>query len=125
MALQCAYQYPQRCERLVLVSSGGLGPEVSAVLRAAAIPGSEHVLAIAAHRYLVASGRTVARLAATFGIRPSAGLVESARGYATLADVGVRDSFVRTLRGGIDHRGQQVSATDRLHLIDDVPCLLI
>jgi pimeloyl-ACP methyl ester carboxylesterase len=38
VALQFAYQYPQRCERLVLVSSGGLGVEVSAILRAAALP---------------------------------------------------------------------------------------
>jgi pimeloyl-ACP methyl ester carboxylesterase len=125
VALQFAYQYPHRCEGLVLVSSGGLGEEVSAVLRAAALPGSEHVLAIAAHRYLIAAGRTIARLAATVGIRPSAGLLESARGYATVADPQLRDSFVRTLRGVIDHRGQRVSANDRLHLMDHVPCLLI
>src|SRR5213078_3113808 len=35
IALQFAYQYPERCERLVLVSSGGLGREVHAGLRAA------------------------------------------------------------------------------------------
>src|SRR5436305_3504404 len=41
IAMQLAYQFPERCDRLVLVSSGGLGREVSFLLRAAALPGSE------------------------------------------------------------------------------------
>jgi pimeloyl-ACP methyl ester carboxylesterase len=125
VALQFAYQYPQHCERLVLVSSGGLGLEVSAILRAAALPGAKHVLAVAAHRHLIAAGKAIGGLATTVGIRPSRGLVESARSFATLADGETRGSFVRTLRGIIDHRGQRVSATDRLHLMNDVPCLLV
>jgi pimeloyl-ACP methyl ester carboxylesterase len=125
VALQFAYQYPQRCERLVLVSSGGLGAEVSAILRAAALPGVEHVLAIAAHRHLIAAGKTIGRLAAMVGIRPKHGVLESARAYATLADGEILHSFVRTLRGIVDHRGQRVGATDRLYLMNDIPCLLI
>ena len=39
VAMQLAYQFPERCERLVLVASGGLGREVSPVLRAVALPG--------------------------------------------------------------------------------------
>ena len=35
IAMQFAYQFPERCERLVLVSSGGLGREVHLLLRAA------------------------------------------------------------------------------------------
>jgi pimeloyl-ACP methyl ester carboxylesterase len=125
VALQFAYQYPQRCERLVLVSSGGLGVEVSAVLRAVSLPGVEHVLAVAAHRHLIAAGTTIGRLAAAVGIRPGPRVLESARSYATLADAEIRDSFVRTLRGVIDHRGQRIAATDRLYLMNDIPCLLI
>src|SRR5437763_6681840 len=37
IAMQFFYQFPQRTERLVLVSSGGLGPRVSPLLRAAAV----------------------------------------------------------------------------------------
>ncbi|MEO8323592.1 MAG: alpha/beta fold hydrolase, partial [Actinomycetota bacterium] len=47
IALQFVYQYPELCERLVLVSSGGLGPEVSPILRAATLPGSELFLRLA------------------------------------------------------------------------------
>jgi len=41
VALQFTYQFPEMVERLVLVSSGGLGHEVGAVLRAAALPGAD------------------------------------------------------------------------------------
>jgi len=41
IAMQFAYQFPERIERLVLVSSGGLGRQVSPVLRAVALPGAE------------------------------------------------------------------------------------
>src|SRR5438105_1742084 len=33
VAMQFAYQFPERCERLVLVASGGLGKEVSPLLK--------------------------------------------------------------------------------------------
>lgn len=46
MALQLAYQHPERCERLVLVSSGGLGSEVSWLLRALALPGAELMMPV-------------------------------------------------------------------------------
>ena len=39
IAMQFAYQFPERCERLVLVSSGGLGEDVHPMLRAATLPG--------------------------------------------------------------------------------------
>ena len=47
IAMQFAYQYPERCERLVLVDSGGLGSEVNPVLRLLTLPGSEAVLLVA------------------------------------------------------------------------------
>src|ERR1700712_2447279 len=44
IALQFAYLFPDRIDRLVLVSSGGLGRELNPLLRAATLPGSELVL---------------------------------------------------------------------------------
>ena len=40
VAMQFFYQFPQRVERLALISSGGLGHEVSPMLRTAALPGN-------------------------------------------------------------------------------------
>src|SRR5580698_4623413 len=44
VAAQFAYQFPERCERLVLVGSGGVGRSVSPLLRLAAIPGVEALM---------------------------------------------------------------------------------
>src|SRR5882757_10887087 len=46
IAMQFFYQFPQRVERLVLISSGGLGREVKAPLRTAALPGVSPLLAL-------------------------------------------------------------------------------
>lgn len=45
IALQMAYQFPERIERLILIGSGGLGSEVSFFLRAATLPGAGAVIA--------------------------------------------------------------------------------
>ena len=57
VAMQFFYQFPQRTERLVLVSSGGLGREVSPLLRSATLPGVPALLALAAHPRLLLSLR--------------------------------------------------------------------
>src|SRR5215213_1585692 len=56
VAMQLAYQFPDRCERMVLVSSGGLGREVHFLLRAASLPGSEVVLPLLAANGVVGAG---------------------------------------------------------------------
>src|SRR5213078_5161883 len=48
IAMQFAYEYPPFAERLVLVSSGGIGREVHLLLRAASLPGAEIVLPLIA-----------------------------------------------------------------------------
>src|ERR687898_449825 len=53
IAMQFFYQFPQRTERLVLVSSGGLGREVSPLLRGAALPGASAIVWVAAHPRLM------------------------------------------------------------------------
>jgi pimeloyl-ACP methyl ester carboxylesterase len=125
IAMQFAYQYPERCERLVLVSSGGLGADVNVALRAAALPGSERVVALTANRYVIAAATVMARLAGAVRIKATARVMESVRACATFADPESRRSFFQTLRGVIDRRGQRVSATDRLDLMNEVPSLLV
>src|SRR5881392_3625335 len=53
VAMQFFYQFPQRVERLVLVSSGGLGHEVSPLLRAATLPGMSALIGVVAHRRIL------------------------------------------------------------------------
>src|SRR3954452_5801403 len=46
VAMQFFYQFPERVERLALVSSGGLGREVGPALRTAALPGTAALLSL-------------------------------------------------------------------------------
>jgi pimeloyl-ACP methyl ester carboxylesterase len=124
IAMQLSYQFPERCQRLVLVSSGGLGHEVHFLLRAAALPGAEWVLPLIAGPGADA-GRAIGRLLSRVGVRPSADLAEFARGYASLADIEARQAFIHTLRAVIDPSGQRVSARDRLYLAAELPSLVI
>ena len=63
VAMQFAYQFPERCAALVLVASGGLGPETNALLRAASLPGAELVIPWLSHPKTVSAigrvGRTL------------------------------------------------------------------
>ncbi|HEY7151982.1 MAG TPA: alpha/beta hydrolase [Solirubrobacterales bacterium] len=125
IALQFAYQYPEYTERLVLVSSGGLGTEVHPLLRAGAIPGSELVMPLIAPTWAVRVGAAIADFLERFGVKAGPDLAEAARGYASLADRDARSAFLHTLRAVIDLDGQRVSASDRLYLAERLPTLVI
>jgi pimeloyl-ACP methyl ester carboxylesterase len=123
--MQLAYQFPERCERLVLVDSGGLGREVNFLLRAATLPLSEVVLPLLASTRLLDAGRTVSRLAGRLGLHAGTDMAELAKGHASLADAEARAAFVHTLRTIVDPGGQRVNASDRLYLAQHVPFLLV
>lgn len=126
VALQYAYQFPERIQRLVLVSSGGFGREVSIALRAAALPGAELVLPLICNRRLLDVGGALARIAEKrVGSLVPPSLREVARGYASLADARARAAFLHTLRCVVDPAGQRVNASDRLYLASDLPTMLI
>jgi len=125
VAMQMAYQFPERVERLALVSSGGLGREVNILLRAAVLPGSEIVLPLLTARPLMELTNGIAGVAGRLGLRPGADMEEMWRGFSSLCDVEARAAFIHTLRGIIDPGGQRVSATDRLYLAAEMPSLIV
>jgi pimeloyl-ACP methyl ester carboxylesterase len=125
VAMQFFYQFPQRTERLVLVSSGGLGREVSPLLRSAALPGASAALRVVAGRSSLAA---LGRVAAALDARGSArGVYVRAivRALRPLERPGSREAFLQTLRSVIDLKGQHVSAVDRLYLLGSVPTLIV
>jgi pimeloyl-ACP methyl ester carboxylesterase len=125
VAMQVAYQYPERVERLVLVAPGGFGREVSIVLRAAAVPGSDRMLGLAAWRPVVEAGTLLAQLLGRLGVRGSTDLEEIGRAYASLSERDARAAFVETLRGVVDYQGQRVTALDRTDLATRFPSLIV
>ena len=124
VAMQFAYQYPEMVERLVLVSSGGLGPEVSPVLRAAALPGADLFIAATAGPGSMV-GSAVGKGLAALGLRPDPDVAEVARSYASLNDSDRRAAFLATVRAVIGTGGQRIDAADRLYLAEAVPVLII
>jgi len=125
LAMQLAYQFPERCDRLILVGSGGLGREVSFLLRALTVPGAEYVLPWFCTPGVCAAGNRLSRWLRRVGLRPAPFIEEVWRSYASLADAESREAFFRTLRAVIDVGGQAVSATDRLYLAAYVPVLIV
>jgi pimeloyl-ACP methyl ester carboxylesterase len=125
VAMQLAYQFPEHCDRLALVSSGGLGREIGLLLRAATIPGSELVLPLLVNDPLIGAGRAVGRLLGRVGLRVHTDLGEVLRGHASLSDGEARSAFLHTLRTIVDPWGQRVDASDRLYLAQAVPFLLV
>jgi pimeloyl-ACP methyl ester carboxylesterase len=125
IAMQFAYQFPERCERLVLVSSGGLGEDVHSLLRAATLPGSEFVLPVVAHPRVVAVAAALPRALGRLGLRTGPDLTEMARGYQSLSDRESQSAFIHTLRAVIDPAGQRVDASDRLYLASQMPSMII
>src|SRR4051794_17136527 len=113
VAMTYFWQFPHRVERLALLSSGGLGPEVSPLLRSASLPGFRRALGLIVNRPVLLTLR--------------AGGVQGrniARAFAPLETQGAREAFVQTLRSVIDRHGQRVSATDRLYLLEHLPALI-
>jgi pimeloyl-ACP methyl ester carboxylesterase len=125
VAMQFTYQFPERSQRLALVSSGGLGREVHGFLRAATLPGSELVIPILAAARVLSAGKAVGRLLDRVGIQLGTDVIEIARGHASLGDPNTRAAFVQTLRASIDPTGQRVRATDRLYLAGQLPLLIL
>jgi pimeloyl-ACP methyl ester carboxylesterase len=124
VVMQLAYQFPEMAERLVLISSGGLGPEVSPVLRAAALPGADLFIAATA-RAGERVGSALGRGLSAIGLRPNADMSEVARGYASLSEPERRAAFLATVRAVVGTGGQRVAATDRLYLAEALPVLIV
>ena len=124
VAMQFAYQHPSRCERLVLESSGGLGPEVSLIFRALTVPGVEYLMPLIFPSFVRLAGDFVGNGMHRLGVR-SPNLAQSWRAYAELTKAENRPVFLDTLRSVIDRRGQTVSAHDRLYLSGWVPTLIV
>jgi pimeloyl-ACP methyl ester carboxylesterase len=124
IAMQFSYQFPEMVERLVLVSSGGLGLEVSPVLRAAALPGADLFIAATATTGQKIGG-AIGRGLLKVGMKPAADVAEVARGYGSLAEPERRKAFLATLRSVVGTEGQRVSAADRFYLAEEVPVLIV
>jgi pimeloyl-ACP methyl ester carboxylesterase len=125
VAMQFFYQFPQRTERLVLVSSGGLGHEVSPLLRSAALPGMDALIGVVAHRRILDALWALGARLRERGHGKGVYVQAVVRALRPLEQPGARAAFLHTLRSVIDVHGQRVSAVDRLYLLGSMPTLIV
>jgi pimeloyl-ACP methyl ester carboxylesterase len=124
IALQFAYLFPERCDRLVLVASGGLGREVHPLLRLLTVPGVNVVLPLACSQYVSDRGRAVLKGLRQVGVQSNqADTIWKA--HSNLVERSKQKAFIRSLNAVIDPGGQSIDATDRLYLTQGLPVLIV
>jgi pimeloyl-ACP methyl ester carboxylesterase len=125
VAMQFAYQFPERTERMVLVAPGGLGREVSAAIRAITLPGFHQAMGLVTLpgvRQLTRGGlRTLAGtgLPRTRDLGEVAGIVDSLR------DPAARRAIRHVVCAVVDWRGQVVTMVDRAYLTQAMPMCVV
>lgn len=124
VAMQFVYQHPDYAERLILIGSGGLGPDVGWTLRLLSAPGAELIMPIIAPPPVLSVGEKVRSFFAKMGVESPRG-AEIWNAYSSFSDPETRQAFLRTLRSVVDYRGQAVSALNRLHVKADLPTMAI
>lgn len=125
VAMQFAYQFPERTERILLVAPGGVGPEVAPALRAITTPGFHQVmglLTLPGVRHLgIAGMRALART----GSKHTRDLAEAAAVYESWKDTRVRTAIRHVVRAVVDWKGQIVTMTDRAYLTETMPLCVV
>jgi pimeloyl-ACP methyl ester carboxylesterase len=125
VAMQFAYQYPERTERLVLVAPGGFGPEVTPLIRAITTPGFHQVTGVLTLPGLRHIGATGLRVLARSPLRKARDLDEVARIFESFADSRTRAAIRHVVRAVVDWKGQIVTMTDRAYLTEHMPICMI
>ena len=125
IAMEFLYLFPERVDRLVLVSSGGLGREVSPLLRSATLPGAEQVLGLLASGWLLTRAEAAGRAATKVGWKPGADVRAIWQGFSSLGDRSSRKAFLKTTRAVVDPGGQSINAHDYLPDSLSVPTLIV
>ncbi|WP_009475435.1 alpha/beta fold hydrolase [Rhodococcus sp. JVH1] len=127
IVMQLTYLFPERVDRLCLVSSGGLGREVSVFLKAATLPGSELVLPLLASDRLRRTTENILKHLGRLGlpVQPSRSATETWRSLETVSDKSSRAAFLASTRAVVGLRGQTVSAKQHFSKFESLPSLLV
>lgn len=125
VAMQFAYQFPERTERLVLVASGGLGPEVTPAIRAITTPGFHQAMGVATLPGVRHAGLAGLRAASRLPLTATRDLDEVADIYDSFKDPAARHAIRHVVRAVVDWRGQIVTMADRAYLTQAMPMCVV
>ena len=125
VAMQFAYQFPERTERMVLVAPGGLGPEVSGAIRAITLPGFNQLMGVAMLPGIRHVAGGVMKSLAASGLPYTRDLDEVAEIYESFRDKRARAAIRHVVRAVVDRKGQVVTMADRAYLTHAMPMCVI
>lgn len=125
VAMQFAYQFPERTERMLLVCSGGLGPEVTPAIRAITTPGFHQLMAVLTLPGIRHVGMAGMRTLARTPLRATRDLDEVADIFDSFRDPHSRAAIRHVVRAVVDWRGQIISMADRAYLTDAMPMAVV
>jgi pimeloyl-ACP methyl ester carboxylesterase len=125
VAMQFAYQFPERTERMLLVASGGLGPEVSPSIRAITTPGFHHVMSVLTLPGVRHAGMAGLRALSRSPLKLARDFDEVAVIYDSFKDPSARHAIRHVVRAVVDWRGQIVTMADRAYLTEAMPMCVI
>ena len=125
VAMQFAYQFPERTERMMLVSSGGLGPEVTPAIRAITTPGFHQVMGVLTLPGVRHAGIFGLKVASSTGWKSTRDLAEVADIYESFKDPHARVAIRHVVRAVVDWSGQIVTMADRAYLTEAMPMAVV
>jgi pimeloyl-ACP methyl ester carboxylesterase len=125
VAMQFAYQFPERTERMVLVAPGGLGPEVTPAIRAITTPGFHQAMALLTLPGVRHVGMAGMRALSRTSWKPVRDLDEVATIYDSFKDPHARHAIRHVVRAVVDWRGQIVTMADRAYLTEAMPMCVV
>jgi pimeloyl-ACP methyl ester carboxylesterase len=125
VAMQFAYQFPERTERMVLVAPGGLGPEVTRAIRAITLPGFHQLMGVVTLPGLRHLTTATMRAFAASGLPRTRDLDEVAEIVDSFKDPRARAAIRHVVSAVVDWRGQIVTMVDRAYLTAAMPMCVI
>ena len=125
VAMQFAYQFPERTERMILVGSGGLGPEVNAGIRAITTPGFHQLMGLLTLPGVRHVGMAGLRALSNAPLKHTRDFDEVAAIYDSFKDPYARAAIRHVVRAVVDWRGQIVTMADRAYLTEAMPMCVI
>ena len=125
VAMQFAYQFPERTERLILVASGGLGAEVNPGIRAITTPGFHQVMGLLTLPVVRHLGMAGLRALSTTPFKHARDLDEVADIYDSFKDPYARAAIRHVVRAVVDWHGQIVTMADRAYLTEAMPMCVV
>jgi pimeloyl-ACP methyl ester carboxylesterase len=125
VAMQFGYQFPERTERMLMIAPGGLGREVTPLLRMLTLPFADAAMRAATVPAIRPVVRGSLTLLGRTGLPHTRDLGEVAKVYSLMCDPGGREAVRRGASTVLDWRGQVVQMTDRAYLTALLPVCVI